>query len=168
MAIHAFDQPETIQGQGTLALELEEQVPAADTVLVGVGGGGLIAGIATWFEGARRIVGVEPELSPTLTRALEAGQPVDAPTESLATSLSPKRVGELVYPIVARLVDRTVLVSDAEILRAQRVLWEAIRVWPEPEAAAALAALVSGRYQPAAGERVVVVISGGNAMMDAA
>jgi len=166
MVVHAFDQPETILGQGTLALELEEQIPELDTVLVGVGGGGLISGIATWFEGRCRIVGVEPELAPTLTHALAAGEPVDAPTESLARSLAPRRVGRLVFPIAARHVERTVLVTDAEILHAQRVLWDAIRIWPEPEAAAALAALASGRYRPAAGERIAVVVSGGNAVME--
>ncbi|MEZ4586810.1 MAG: serine/threonine dehydratase [Gemmatimonadales bacterium] len=166
MVVHAFDQPETILGQGTLALELDEQVPDLDTVLVGVGGGGLISGIATWFEGRARIVGVEPELAPTLTRALAAGEPVDAPTESLARSLAPKRVGTLVYPIVARRVERTVLVSDDEILRAQRVLGRD-PIWPEPEAAAAFAALASGRYCPAPDERVAVVVSGGNAIMEA-
>ncbi len=167
MVVHAFDQPETILGQGTLALELEEQVPNLDTVLVGVGGGGLISGIATWFEGRCRIVGVEPERAPTLTHALAAGRPVDAPTDSLARSLAPKRVGELVFPIAARYVERTILVSDEEILQAQRRLWDATRIWPEPEAAAALAALASGRYRPAPDERVVVVVSGGNAVMEA-
>ncbi len=165
LAIHAFDQPETIRGQGTLALEIADQVPDADTILVGVGGGGLLAGIATWYGGTRRIVGVEPELSPTLTRALEAGKPVDAPTDSFATSLSPRRIGELVYPIVARLAESPVLVTDAEIVAAQHAIWDAVRIWAEPEGAAAFAALLSGRYQPSRNERVVVVVSGGNATM---
>lgn len=117
LAIHAFDQPETIQGQGTLALELAAQVPDVETILLGVGGGGLLAGMVTWYGGFCRIVGVEPERSPTLTRALEAGKPVDAPTESFATSLSPRRIGELVYPIVAQLADPPILVTDAEIVR---------------------------------------------------
>jgi threonine dehydratase len=166
LAIHAFDQPETIQGQGTLALEVEEQVPDVDTVLLGVGGGGLLSGIAIWFGGSKRIIGVEPELSPTLTRALEAGGPVDAPTDSFATSLSPRRIGELVYPIVSRLTDKPILVTDAEIVAAQRAIWDAIRIWPEPEGAAAFAGLHAGRYQPGRGERVVVVVSGGNAVME--
>ena len=164
LPIHAFDQPETIQGQGTLALEVEAQVPDVDTILVGVGGGGLLSGIATWFGGSKRIIGVEPELSPTLTRALEAGHPVDAPTDSFATSLSPRRIGELVYPIVSRLTDPPILVTDPEIVAAQHAIWDAIRIWPEPEGAAAFAALLSGRYQPAREERVVVVVSGGNAV----
>ena len=168
LAIHAFDQPETIYGQGTLALEISAQVPEVDTVLVAVGGGGLLAGIATWYGGTRRIIGVEPERSPTLKRALEAGQPVDAPTESFATSLSPRRIGDLTYPIVARLRDKPILVTDDEIVAAQRTLWDAVRIWPEPEGAAAFAALTSGRYRPARDERVVAIVSGGNATMPSA
>lgn len=168
LAIHAFDQPETIRGQGTLALEIADQVPDADTILAGVGGGGLLAGIATWYGGTRRIVGVEPERSPTLTRALEAGKPVDAPTDSFATSLSPRRIGELVYPIVARLAGPPVLVTDAEIVAAQHAIWDAVRIWAEPEGAAAFAALLSGRYRPSRNDRVVVVVSGGNATMESA
>ncbi|HEY6928881.1 MAG TPA: threonine/serine dehydratase [Thermoanaerobaculia bacterium] len=163
LAIHAFDQVETILGQGTLALELSEQMPELDTVLVGVGGGGLIAGIAAWQEGRVRVVGVEPDGAPTLTRAFEAGRPVDAPTGSIAAdSLAPARVGELVFPIARRWVERVVLVEDDDIRGAQQALWRNLRVVAEPGGAAAFAALLSGRYLTKPKERIGVVVSGGN------
>jgi len=163
LAIHAFDQAETILGQGTLGAELEKQVPELDTVLVSVGGGGLIAGLATWYGRRVRLVGVEPVAAPTLTRALEAGGPIDAEAGGIAAdSLAPRRVGELVFRLVQPNVDRVVLVSDDDIRAAQRRLWEAIRVVAEPGGAAAFAALLSGGYQPSPQERVAVIISGGN------
>jgi len=163
MAIHAFDDPETLVGQGTLALELEGQAPDADTVLVSVGGGGLIGGIAAWYRGSIRIFGVEPELAPTLTRAFEAGHPVDAPAGGIAAdSLAPKRVGQLMYSIARDYVDGVKLVSDADIDRSRQVLWDTMRIAAEPGGAAAFAALVSRDHEPAPGETVVVVISGGN------
>ena len=163
LAIHAFDQAETLCGQGTLALELEQQVPALDTLLVAVGGGGLLGGIAAWYGNTVRLVGVEPELAPTLTRALEAGGPVDAEAGGIAAdSLAPRRVGELVFPIVRRHLDRVLLVTDTEIREAQRSLWDQLRVVAEPGGAAAFAALLSGRYRPGPRERVGVVVSGGN------
>src|SRR5204862_5240513 len=148
LAVHAFDQPETLLGQGTVGLEVEEQAPDLDTLLVAVGGGGLIAGIAAWFGGKVRVVGVEPEAAPTLTMALKAGGPVDAPAGGIAAdSLAPRRAGALVYPIATRLLDHVVLVSDDAIIQAQQVLWERLRVVAEPGGAAAFAALVSGRYK---------------------
>jgi threonine dehydratase len=163
LSIHAFDALETILGQGTLALELSRQAPALDTLLVAVGGGGLIAGIAAFFQGKVRVVAVEPEGAPTLAAALAAGRPVDAPTGSVAAdSLAPRRVGELVFPIVSEHVDRVVLVSDAAILEAQRALWRVLRIVAEPGASAPLAALLSGAYVPASGEKVGVVVSGAN------
>jgi len=163
LRVHAFDQRETLLGQGTLALELSAQAPGLDTVLVAVGGGGLIAGIAAWYGGRTRIVGVEPEGAPTLTAALRAGRPVDAPAGGIAAdSLAPRRVGELVFPIVRAFVERVVLVGDADIVRAQRALWDAVRVAAEPGGATALAGLLAGAYRPAPGERVGVVVSGGN------
>lgn len=163
MPVHAFDQESTLLGQGSVGLELEEQVPGLDTVLVAVGGGGLIAGIAAWFGGAVRVVGVEPEAAPTLTEAFKAGRPVDAPTGSIAVdSLAPARVGELVFPIVQRYVNPVVLVSDDAIREAQRRLWGALRIVAEPGGAAAFAALLSGRYVPQDGARVAVMVSGGN------
>ena len=164
LAVHAFDQPQTLLGQGTLALEIEASFPDVDTVLVAVGGGGLIGGIAAWFAGTTvKVVGVEPEGAPTLTRALEAGHPVDSPTGSIAAdSLAPRRVGELMFPIAQRHVDRVVLVSDEAIREAQVTLWHELTVVAEPGGAAACAALLSQRYVPRAGERICVVVSGGN------
>jgi threonine dehydratase len=142
---------------------MEEQRPGIDTLLVAVGGGGLIAGIAAWFGGKVRVVGVEPEASPTLTMALKAGEPIDAPAGGIAAdSLAPRRVGALVYPIATQCVDRVVLVTDDGIKRAQLVLWETLRVVVEPGGAAAFAALLSGRYQPRRGEHVGILLSGGN------
>lgn len=162
LPIHAYDQRETILGQGTVGLEFEQQAPIT-TLMVAVGGGGLIAGITAWFEGRIKIIAVEPAKAPTLTRALEAGLPVDAEVSGIAAdSLGARRVGELVFPIISRHVKQTVLVSDDAILDAQRRLWTQLRVVAEPGGAAALAALTSGAYVPGAGERVGVLICGGN------
>ena len=163
LPVPAFDQKETITGQGTIGLELSEQAPDIDTLLVAVGGGGLIAGIAAWYASRIKVVGVEPHASPTLTRALEAGYPIDAEAGGLAAdSLAPRRVGEQVFPIVQKYARQTVLVSDAAIVDAQATLWRALRIVAEPGGAAAFSAILSGAYKPAAGERVAVVISGGN------
>jgi threonine dehydratase len=163
MPVHAFDQQETLLGQGTVGLELEQDAPDIDTLLVAVGGGGLIGGIAAWYRGATRVIAVEPELSPTLHAAIEAGQPVDAPADGIAAdSLAPRRVGALMFPIARAHVERVVLVSDDAIRQAQAALWSKLRVVAEPGAAAPFAALLSGRYQPAADERVAVLISGAN------
>jgi threonine dehydratase len=163
MPIHAFDQVETLLGQGTVGLELESQAAHLTTLLVAVGGGGLIAGISAWYQGRIKIVGVEPEKAPTLTRALEAGRPVDAEAGGIAAdSLAPRRVGELVFPIIRRHIDSTVLVSDDAIREAQRSLWKTLRVVAEPGGAAAMAALISRRYVPGPSERVGVLICGGN------
>jgi threonine dehydratase len=163
LVVHAFDQIETLLGQGTLALELSEQAPHLDTVLVAVGGGGLIGGMAAFYAGGVRVVGVEPEGAPTLTAALAAGRPVDAPAGSIAAdSLAPQRVGELMFPIARAHVNCVVLVGDDGILAAQRALWDGARVFAEPGGAAAFAALHSGAYVPQPGERVGVVVSGGN------
>jgi threonine dehydratase len=163
LPVHAFDQEETLLGQGTLALELTRQAPGLDTLLVAVGGGGLIGGIAAWCGGRPRVIGVEPEAAPTLTRALEAGKPVDAPAGGIAAdSLAPRRVGELMFPIAQAHIVRVLLVSDAAIRQAQDALWATLRVVAEPGGAAAFAALLSGAYVPAPGERVGVVVSGGN------
>src|SRR5215467_3369772 len=163
LSIHAYDQRETLLGQGTIGLEIEQQSPDIDMLLVAVGGGGLIAGIAAWFSGKVRVVGVEPEGSPTLTMALKAGGPVDSPAGGIAAdSLAPRRVGTLVYPIAKRHVDHVVLVADDAISRAQLALWETLRVAAEPGGAAAFAALLSGRYEPRPGEHVGILLSGGN------
>jgi threonine dehydratase len=163
MAVHAFDQNETIMGQGTLALELEQQAPDIDTVLVSVGGGGLVAGIAAWYAGRVKVIGVEPTTAPTLTKALEAGRPVDAEAGGLAAdSLAPRRIGERVFPIAQKYAPRTILVTDEAIAEAQKILWRALRIVAEPGGACAFSAITSGAYKPATGERVAVVISGGN------
>jgi len=161
--VHAFDQVETLLGQGTVGMELAAQAPALDTMLVAVGGGGLIGGIAAWYAGTVKLIGVEPHGAPTLAAALRAGRPVDAETGSIAAdSLAPRRVGELMFPIAQAYVDRVVLVTDAAIRQAQGILWAAARVVAEPGGAAALAGLLGGGYTPAPGERVGVLISGGN------
>ncbi len=168
LPVPAFDQPETILGAGTTGLELRRQAPGATTVLCGVGGGGLISGLATAMltgadAGSVRLVGVEPEGAPTMTAALAAGGPLDAATGSVAVdSLAPRRVGELTFAVVARHVHSVVLVSDEAILDAQQLLWERLRVVAEPGACAALAALLSGRYQPEPGEHIAVILSGAN------
>lgn len=163
LPVHAFDQTETMLGAGSLGLELSEQAPQLDAVLVAVGGGGLIAGVAAWYAGAAKVVGVEPDGAPTLTAALAAGEPVDAPAGSIAAdSLAPKRIGEHVFPIVKQHVAGTVLVSDDDIRAAQTALWNALRVVAEPGGVTALAGLLSGAYHCAPDERVGVVISGGN------
>jgi threonine dehydratase len=163
MPIHAFDQRETLLGQGTVALELEDQAPELDALLVPVGGGGLIGGIAAWYRNRIPIVGVEPEAAPTLTRALDAGRPVDAEAGGIAAeSLAPRRIGELVFPIARRFVSRVILVSADDIRRAQRVLWDAARIVTEPGGVAGFAALLSRRYLPPRATRVGVVLSGSN------
>ena len=163
LAVHAYDQVETLLGQATVGLEFEDQYPHLDTLLVAVGGGGLIGGIAAWYSSRIRIVGVEPETAPTLTRALAAGRPVDAEAGGIAAdSLAPKQVGQLMFPIAQSYVEKVVLVSDESIQDAQKALWKVLRVVAEPGGAAAFAALLSRRYQPRAGERVGILICGGN------
>ena len=171
MSVHAFDQRETLLGQGTVALELAGQAlemgpemgRALDTVLVPVGGGGLIGGIAACFAGTVRVIGVEPDGAPTLTRARAEGRPADAPAEGVAAdALAPRRVGELVFPITQAYVEDVALVDDVSILAAQRALWRAARIAAEPAASVGIAALLSGAYKPAPGEHVAVVISGAN------
>ncbi len=163
MQVHAYDQAGALLGQGTVGLEFENQVPELDTLLVAVGGGGLIGGIAAWYEGKVRIIGVEPTAAPTLTRALQAGCPVDAEAGGIAAdSLAPRRVGKLMFPLAQKYVERVVLVEDDAIRQAQEVLWKMLRLVAEPGGAAAFAALLSGGYRPAAGARVGVLICGGN------
>jgi threonine dehydratase len=163
LSIHAFDQVETMLGAGGVGLELEEQASDLDSLLVAVGGGGLIGGIAAWYEGRVKVIAVEPRLAPTLNMALAAGRPVDAPMGGIAAdSLAPKRIGALVFPIAQKHVAQSVLVEDEAIAKAQQVLWETVRLVAEPGAAAPLAALISQAYVPARGERVGVLVSGAN------
>lgn len=163
LSVHAFDHPAVVAGQGTLAAELEEQAPDLDTVLVAVGGGGFIGGIAAWYAGQIRVIAVEAEGSPSLAQAREAGRPVDIATGGLAAdSLGCRRVGEIGFAITQRFVEHSFVVSEGAIRRAQRLLWDELRVIAEPGGAVALAALVEGSYVPAPGERVGVIVCGGN------
>jgi threonine dehydratase len=169
LLIHPYDAVETIAGQGTLALEWEEDLERLglrklDTVLIAVGGGGLIAGAAAWFAGRVKVVGVEPEGSRALHAALEANAPVDVPVKSIAAdSLGAKRVGELNFKIARRFVSSVVLVTDSAIAQAQRRLWADVSVIAEPGGAAAFAAIASGAYRPEPDERVGVLVCGANA-----
>lgn len=163
LVIHAYDQVETLLGQGSVGLEFEAQDPALDTLLVAVGGGGLIGGVAAWYGSRIRIIGVEPEAAPTLTRARQAGRPVDAEAGGIAAdSLAPKRVGEMMFPIAEAHVENVILISDDAIVASQKALWNILRVVAEPGGAAALAALLSRRYQPQPGERIGVLLCGAN------
>ena len=163
LPIHAYEGDETLLGQGTLGLELEEQDPQLDSLLVAVGGGGLIGGVAAWYQNRVKIVAVEPTEAPTLQLALKAGKPVDSPAGGIAAdSLAPRQVGQQMFPIAQRFVQSSLLVSDEEILEAQKRLWEATRIVAEPGGATAFAALLSGRYKPEPGERVGVIVCGGN------
>jgi threonine dehydratase len=161
--VHPYDTFETVAGQGTVALEWQRSAPDLDTVLVAVGGGGLIAGIAAWYGGRVKVIGVEPEGSRCLHAARAAGEPVDVPVESIAAdSLGARRVGNLPFAVAQRSVADVVLVADAAIAAAQRMLWDRLRVAVEPGGAAALAALISGRYVPSSSERIGVLLCGAN------
>jgi threonine dehydratase len=164
LGVHAFDQIETLLGQGTVGLEIGADAPDADTLLLAVGGGGLIAGVASWLGGRMKIVAVESDGAPTLYAAFAAGRPVDAPTGGIAAdSLAPQRVGDLAFPIAqAHVETEVVLVTDDEIRQAQVALWTVLRIVAEPGGAAAFAALLSQRYRPAPNERVAVIVCGGN------
>jgi threonine dehydratase len=163
LPVHAFDQVVTLLGQATVGVEFEQDGPALDALLVGVGGGGLIGGLAAWYRGRVPLIGVEPEQAPQLTHALAAGAPVDAPTGGIAAdSLAPRRVGGLMFPLAQRFVAQTVLVSDEAIRAAQRTLWDLLRVVVEPGGAAAFAALQSGAWTPSAGQTIGVLLCGAN------
>lgn len=163
LVVHAYDQLEVLAGQGTTAREFEQQVGALDTVLVAVGGGGFIGGIAAWFGGRTRVVGVEPETSCALHAALSAGAPVDVEVSGIAAdSLGARRVGSSMYPLARAYVERVVLVTDRWIRAAQAALWQTLRIVAEPGGAAATAALLSGGYRPSAGERIGILVCGAN------
>ncbi|HEU4714905.1 MAG TPA: threonine/serine dehydratase [Pyrinomonadaceae bacterium] len=163
LPIHAYEGVETLLGQGTLGLELEEQSPQLDSLLIAVGGGGLIGGVAAWYENRTRVISVEPELAPTLHLALQAGQPVDSPAGGIAAdSLAPRQVGEMMFPIAQKYIAESVLVTDDQIREAQKKLWETVRIAAEPGGATAFAALLSGRFPITPGQRVGVVVCGGN------
>jgi threonine dehydratase len=163
LVVHAYDQPEVAAGQGTLARELQDQEPGVDTVLVAVGGGGLIAGVATWLKGRARVVAVEPERCPTMARALERGEPVDVEVGGIAVdSLGARRVSEEALLACQRAGAVSVLVSDEAIAAARGLLWDRLRVAAEPGGACAVAALSAGAYRPSPGERVAAIVCGGN------
>ncbi|WP_460449820.1 threonine/serine dehydratase [Alsobacter sp. SYSU BS001988] len=168
LKVHPYDAVETLEGQGTVALEWEQDqaqlgLGALDTVLVAVGGGGLAAGLAAYWRGRVKVVAVEPEGSRCLHAALEAGEPVDVPVDSVAAdSLGARRVGALPFAIAREAIDHVALVGDAAIRDAQKRLWADYRLASEPGGAAALAALLSGAYAPRPGERVGVLLCGGN------
>ena len=163
LPVHAYDAPETLLGQGTLGAELEAQVENFDCLLVAVGGGGLIGGIAAWLAGRHRLLGVETHSTPSLSRALEAGAPVDVAVGGLAAdSLGASRVGGLMLPIAQAFVERVLLVDDEDVAEAQALLWDRLRLVTEPGGAAAFAALLSGAYRPGKGERVCVLLCGAN------
>ncbi|MEV0416983.1 threonine/serine dehydratase [Streptosporangium canum] len=163
LEIHAYDQAEVVAGQGTVGLEVLEQSGGVDTVLVAVGGGGLVAGITAAVAGRARVVAVEPELIPTLHRALEAGGPVRVEVSGVgADALGASRIGAIGYAVTAAAGVRSVLVSDEAIVDARREMWRSYRIAAEHAGATAFAALRSGAYTPAPGERVAVVVCGAN------
>jgi len=167
LIVHAYNQPETIAGQGTCGRELDSQVSGLQTVLVAAGGGGFIAGIAAWFRGAVQVIAVEPEQSCCLWKAFEADQPVATTVAGIAAdSLGASRIGDLAWQVCRKYVNRVVLVSDDAIRHAQRRLWQELRVFAEPGGATALSALLSGVYRPTPSERVAVVCCGSNADLD--
>jgi threonine dehydratase len=160
---HPYDQPEICAGQGTLGLELLAQTGGVDTILIAVGGGGLMAGVATAVEGRAKVVAVEPERIPTLSRALRAGAPVDVEVGGTsADSLGATRLGDIAFEVAVRTGVESLLVTDEDIARARRELWDEYRLVVEHGTAAALAALATGGYRPRAGERVAVVLCGAN------
>lgn len=163
LLVHPYDHPDVVAGQGTVGLELDEQVPDLDTVLVAAGGGGLAAGVAAWYAGRRRVVAVEPEACPAMARALEAGEPVEVSVGGVAAdSLGARRVGQVPFEVARQHIAAAVLVPDEAIVAAQWRLWDDLRVLSEPGGAASLAALLSGAYRAAPGERVGVVVCGAN------
>src|SRR5438445_8647887 len=162
--IHAYDDVRVLAGQGTLGMEFEEQVRGLDSVLIAVGGGGLIGGVAAWYQERVRVIAVEPERAPTLHQALSAGKVVDVETGGVAAdSLGARRVGELMFPIAQKFIAQALLVRDEQIIEAQRTLWRHLRLIAEPGGATALAALLPGAYNPHPGERIGVVLCGSNA-----
>ncbi len=160
---HAYDQPEVVTGAGTLAREIEQQGGLPDSVLVSVGGGGLIAGVASWFEQRARVVALEPELAPTLFAARQAGEPVDVAVSGVAAdALGAKRIGAISWDITQRNVKEALLLPDDTIRAAQRWLWKEMKLAVEPAAALGLAALQTGIYRPEPDEKVCLIICGGN------
>ena len=166
-SVHAYDAEATLEGQGTLGRELEAQAPGIDTLLVAVGGGGLIGGIAAWYQSGVKIVGVEPQTCNTLHAAMAAGERVAVKPSGLATdSLGASTVGKLMFEIAKDHIAQVTLISDDDIRNAQRHLWREMQLVTEPGGAAAFAALLSGAYKPEKDERVGIVVCGANTSMD--
>lgn len=160
---HAYDQPEIAAGAGTIALEILEDHPRIDTIIVAVGGGGLFAGIAAGAGDQVRIVMAEPERAPTMHAALQIGRPIDVSVSGIAAdSLGARRVGDIAFALTRQTSPISVLVSDDEISQARHRLWRDFRIPAEHGAATALAALDAGAYQPGDGEHVAVVVCGAN------
>lgn len=167
MQVHAYDANGTVSGQGTLSLEWEDQGLDADTVLIAVGGGGLIAGAMAWMGHRRRIIGVEPETSCALFAAQQAGAPVDVDVSGIAANaLGARRIGSICFGLAEKTGTNVTLVSDEAILAARKRLWQSLRQLVEPAGAAALAALMSGAYVPDPDERVAVLVCGANPAPD--
>jgi threonine dehydratase len=163
LLMHAYDQPEVVAGAGTIGAEIEAAMGLPDRVLVSVGGGGLVAGLAAWFEGRARIDALEPERAPTLHAARSAGQPVDVEVGGVAAdSLGARRIGAIAWELTQRHVQGTHLLPDQAIARAQQRMWDDWRLAVEPAAALPLAALWEGVVRPAPGERVAVIVCGAN------
>lgn len=163
LLVHPYDDRDVVAGQGTVGRELDQQLAALDTILVAVGGGGLAAGVAAWYRGARRVITVEPEECPALASAMQAGEPVTVSVGGVAAdSLGARRIGEVPFAVCRETVADCVLVSDDAIVQAQRRLWDELRILAEPGGVASLAALLSARYVAREGERVGVIICGGN------
>jgi threonine dehydratase len=163
LMLHPFDHPATVAGQGTMGRELESQVAGIDTLVVATGGGGFTAGQAAWFGDRVRIVSVEPQSSQCLRAALGAGEPVDVEVAGVAAdSLGARRIGRTPWEVVRRYVDEAVVVADDDIVETQRAIWDELRLICEPGGAAALAAVRTGAYRPAPGERVAVALCGSN------
>lgn len=160
---HAYDQPEVVAGAGTLGREIEAQGGLPDSVLVSVGGGGLMVGLAGWFAGRSRVIALEPERAPTFFRAREAGEPVDVDVGGVAAdSLGAKRIGDIAWDIAQAHVHDAMLLSDEAIRAAQSWLWREMKLAVEPAAALPLAALQTGAYVPRAGEKVCLIVCGAN------
>ncbi len=163
LEVHAYDHADVLAGQGTVGREMEQDAPELTHILVATGGGGLVGGIAAWYAGSAAIISVEPEGCPTLHNALQAGQPVPAPVGGLAAdSLGARQSGALMFPIAQRFISQSVLVPDADILAAQRLLWDRFRLITEPGGATAAAALLSRAWQPPAHAKIGIVVCGAN------
>ncbi len=163
LVVHAYDMPAVVAGQGTLGRELADQAPELDTILVAVGGGGLIAGIAAWYAGRTRVIAIEPEACPTLYNARRAGHPVDITPGGVAMdALGARRIGDIPFAITSDYVTDAILITDDAIRSAQQRLWDDLRLVVEPSGATALGAILAEAYRPADGERIGIVLCGAN------